>query len=221
MGRQCPANHANRAGPGHSHQWRSIGHPKGRRGSCQRFWSGVWSRRYRPTVNPRLDRALRIAAGVLGLVVAVPVTLAVFFLMVIAWVGNETGLWILVPPLAILAAALTVFAVRALRPALATSLSLAILGALELVVVIFLLAASRPVTGGTVTGAAISLLAAGFACWAAFRAYTSRHLPAAPVVMAPRRSAPFSITVRKPANPAPGGKPAGPSSSQTRSKRKK
>ena len=135
-------------------------------------------------------------------------TLAVFFLMVLAWVGNETGLWIMVPPLAILGAALTIFAVRALRPALATFLSLAILGALELVIVIFLLAASRPITGGTITGAVISLVAAGIAFWAALRAYATRNQPATTIVTAPRKSAPFSITVRKPAGATPGGKPA-------------
>ena len=148
-------------------------------------------------MNPRSDRALRIAAGVLGLVVAVPVTLAVFFLMVLAWVGNETGLWIMVPPLAIVGAALTIFAVRALRPALATFLTLAILGTLELVIVIFLLAASRPITGGTITGAVIGLIAAGIAYAAALRAHATRNQPTA-VVSGPRKPAPFSITVRKP-----------------------
>lgn len=187
-------------------------------GQSRRFRPRGSVRSYRPTVNPRLDRALRITAGVLGLVVAVPVTLAVFFLMVLAWVGNETGLWILVPPLAILAAALTIFAVRSLRRALATWISLAILGALELVVGIFLLAASRPITGGTITGAVISLVAAGIAFWAAVRAYATRNQPVATI--APRKAAPFSITVRKPASATPSGKPpTGQPSS--RSKRKK
>ena len=170
-------------------------------------------------MNPRLDRALRITAGVLGLVVAVPVTLAVFFLMVLAWVGNETGLWILVPPLAILAAALTIFAVRALRRALATWISLAILGGLELVIVIFLVTASRPITGGTITGAVISLVAAGVAFWAAVRAYATRNQPAV-VAISPRKPALFSITVRKPASATPGGKPATGQRS-SRSKREK
>lgn len=149
-------------------------------------------------MNPRSDRALRIAAGVLGLIVAVPVTLAVFFLMVLAWVGNEVGLWILVPPLAILGAALTIFAVRALRAHLATYLTLAILGALELVVAVFLLAASRPITGGTITGAVVSIVAAGVAFVAAFRAYANRNEPI--VLPAPRKLSPVSVTIRKPAN---------------------
>ena len=149
-------------------------------------------------MNPRTDRALRITAGVLGLIVAVPVTLAVFFLMVLAWVGNETGLWIIVPPLAILGAALTIFAVRALRAHLATYPTLAILGTLELAVAIFLLAASRPVTGGTITGAVVSVVAAAVAFWAAFRAFVNRHQPV--VVPAPRKLSPVSVTIRKPAN---------------------
>ncbi len=118
--------------------------------------------------------------------------------MVLAWVGNETGLWILVPPLAILAAALTVFAVRALRAHLATWPTLAILGALELVIAIFLLAASRPVTGGTITGAVVSIVAAGVAFFASFRAYANRHQPI--VVPPPRKLSPVSVTIRKPAN---------------------
>jgi hypothetical protein len=149
-------------------------------------------------MNPRTDRALRITAGVLGLIVAVPVTLAVFFLMVLAWVANETGLWIMVPPLAILGAALTIFAVRALRAHLATYPTLAILGALELVIAVFLLAASRPVTGGTITGAVVSIVAAGVAFWAAFRAYANRHQPV--VAPPPRRISPVSVTIRKPPN---------------------
>ena len=148
-------------------------------------------------MNPRSDRALRIAAGVLGLIVAVPVTLAVFFLVVLAWVANETGLWILVPPLATLGAALTVFAVRALRAHLATYLTLAILAALELVVGIFLLVASRPVTGGTIVGAIVAFVAAVVAIMASVRRYATRNQP---VVVPPRGLGPVSVIIRKPAN---------------------
>ncbi len=156
-------------------------------------------------MNPRSDRALRIAAGVLGLIVAVPVTLAVFFLMVLAWVGNETGLWIMVPPLAILAAALTIFAVRALRAHLATYLTLAILAALELVVAIFLLVASRPITGGTIVGATVAFVAALVAAVASVQRYGTRHQPV--VVPPPRKLSPISVTIRKPANaPSRGNK---------------
>jgi hypothetical protein len=148
-------------------------------------------------MNPRTDRALRIAAGVLGLIVALPVTLAVFFLMVLAWVGNETVLWILIPPLAILGAALTIFAVRALRAHLATALTLGILAALELVVVVFLLVASRPVTGGTIVGAIVAFVAAMVAVVAAVQRYSNRHQPV--LAPPPRRSSPVSVTIRKPA----------------------
>jgi hypothetical protein len=157
-------------------------------------------------VNPRLDRALRIAAGVLGLIVAVPVLLAMLFLVVLAWARDEASVWILVPPLAILGAALVIFGVRALRPALATFRSLAILGALELAVVVFLLAASRPITGGTVTGAVISAVAAGVAFWAASRARLARNQPVADAQIR-RKPGPISISVRRPVDSGPGSKP--------------
>lgn len=142
----------------------------------------------------------------LGLVVALPVTLAVFFLMVLAWVGQQTALWILVPPLAIVGAALTIFGVRALRPLLATVRSLAVLGGLELVVGVFLLVASRPITGGTIVGAVISFVAAAVAFWAAVRAHATRNQPAASVPARSRRSGPISISVRRPAAAASSGK---------------
>ena len=154
---------------------------------------------YRPTVNPRLDRALRITAGVLGLVVAVPVTLAVFFLMVLAWVGNETGLWILVPPLAIRRRRPDDLR-RPVPPAGAGDIriSLAILGALELVVVIFLLGRVPPDhrrhdhRRGDRAGQRLELPTA------ALRAYATRISQPSPWSPAPRKPAPFSITVRKP-----------------------
>lgn len=130
------------------------------------------------------------------------------FLVVTAWVSNEAKVWILVAPLAILGAALTVFAVLALRPARVSVRSLVILGALELGVVIFLLAASRPITGGTITGALISLVAAAITFWAAFRARAAARLPAPTVVAGPRKPAPISVTIRKPAGSAAGNRPA-------------
>ena len=152
----------------------------------------------------------------LGLIIAVPVLLAMLFLVITAWVSNEATVWILVPPLAVLGAALIVFAVRALRVSRVTVRSLAILGTLELAIVVFLLAASRPITGGTITGAVISLAAACVSFWTAYRVRQALDQPA-PAVAASRKPSPISITVRKPgSSPPPAGKPTG----KPRSKRK-
>jgi len=65
-------------------------------------------------------------------VVAVPVILAVCFLMVVAWAGGELRLWFIIPPLTILGALQLAVAIRALQPARVSVLSLAILGIVEL-----------------------------------------------------------------------------------------
>ena len=46
----------------------------------------------------RLDRALRITAGVLGVIVAVPSFLAFLFVVLFVWLGSDdTPLWLAVP----------------------------------------------------------------------------------------------------------------------------
>lgn len=111
----------------------------------------------------------------LGLVVALPVILAVAFLMVLAFTGNEAGLWLIIPPLAVLGALLIAVAARALRAGRATVLSLAILGVIELALGIFVLAATRPLTGGALTGGIVAFIAAAVS----FAAAVTLHLEAA------------------------------------------
>ncbi len=146
---------------------------------------------------------LRITAGVLGLVVAVPVILAVCFLMVVAWSGGELRLWFIIPPLTVLGALQLAVAIRALQPARVSVWSLAILGMVELAIGIFVLAATSPLTSGAVTGGVIALIAAVVSFAAAFR----MHL-AGGAVAQPGGSA-ISISVRAPAKGPSGQRPGG------------
>ena len=113
---------------------------------------------------------MRITAGVLGLVVALPVILAVAFLMVLAFTAGEPRLWIVIPPLAVLGGLLIAMAVRALRAGRATVLSLSVLGVIELALGIFVLAATSPLTGSALTGGIVALIAAAVSFTAAVRA---------------------------------------------------
>jgi len=135
-------------------------------------------------------------------VVAVPVILAVCFLMVVAWVGGELRLWFIIPPLTILGALQLAVAIRALQPARVTVLSLAILGIVELALGIFVLAATSPLTSGAVTGGVIALIAAVVSFAAAFRMRL-----AGGAVAQPGGSA-ISISVRAPAK-GPSGQRTG------------
>jgi hypothetical protein len=136
------------------------------------------------------------------LVVAVPVILAVCFLMVVAWAGGELRLWFIIPPLAILGALQLAVAIRALQPARVTVLSLAILGIVELALGIFVLAATSPLTGGAVTGGVIALIAAVVSFAAAYR----MHLAGGAV--ARTGGSAISISVRTPAK-GPSGQRTG------------
>jgi len=136
-------------------------------------------------------------------VVAVPVILAVCFLMVVAWAGGELRLWFIIPPLAILGALQLAVAIRALQPTRVTMLSLAILGIVELALGIFVLAATSPLTGGAVTGGVIALIAAVVSFAAAFRMRL-----AGGAVAQPGGSA-ISISVRAPAKGPSSQRPSG------------
>jgi hypothetical protein len=136
--------------------------------------------------------------------VAVPVILAVCFLMVVAWSGGELRLWFIIPPLTILGALQLAVAIRALQPARVSVLSLAIMGVVELALGIFVLVATSPLTGGAVTGGVIALIAAVVSFAAAYRI----HLAGGAVGPSPTGSA-ISISIRTPAKGPSGQRTAG------------
>lgn len=163
----------------------------------------------------RLDRALRITAGVLGVVVAVPSFLAFLFIVLFAWLGAEgTPLWLALP-LGILAVLQLYLAIRTLSARLATTVTVGLLGVLELAVGVFLLVGSPTLLPATVTAIVVVFIAGVVALAVAIR--IRRHGPAGP---APTRAAANQVdhqtspSTSRPkqnsAGPRPGSKPSVP-----------
>jgi hypothetical protein len=165
------------------------------------------------TSGAGLDRTLRITAGVLGIVVAVPSFLAFLFVVLFVWLGSEDiPIWLAVP-LGVLAIVQLYLAIRTLSARLATAVTVGLLGVLELVVGLFLLVASPTLLPATVVAIVVMFVAGVVALTAAVR----MHLrgPAAP----PPPQAPAQIRIgrtRPTSSDAPhpmqNGAPAKPSS---------
>src|SRR6476646_4150093 len=106
-----------------------------------------------------LDRALRITAGVLGIVVAVPSFLAFLFVVLFVWLGSEdTPIWLAVP-LGLLAIVQLYLAIRTLSARLATAVAVGLLGGLELAVGTVLLVASPTLLPATVAAIVVMFIA--------------------------------------------------------------
>ena len=121
------------------------------------------------TSGAGLDRTLRITAGVLGVVVAVPSFLAFLFVVLFVWLGSEDiPIWLAVP-LGVLAIVQLYLSIRTLSARLATAVTVGLLGVLELVVGIFLLLASPTLLPATVVAIVVVLIAGGVALTAAVR----------------------------------------------------
>jgi len=148
-----------------------------------------------------LDRALRIASGVLGLIVAVPVILAVFFIFALAWLYGDNSLLMLAIPLGVLAMLQTTLAIFALVPRRATFLALTLLGAVELIVGTVLLLVPTDGYEGTAGAIVVYLIAAAVALFTAVRLYLCGGRPGPPMVGSVRRAGSISVTVRKPGAP--------------------
>ena len=134
-----------------------------------------------------LDRALRITAGVLGIVVAVPSFLAFLFVVLFVWLGSDdTPIWLAVP-LGILAIVQLYLAIRTLSARLATAVTVGLLGVLELAVGFFLLVASPTLLPATVAAIVVVFVAGVVALAAALRIH--RRGPGVPPSGAPKSGA--------------------------------
>jgi FtsH-binding integral membrane protein len=138
----------------------------------------------------RLDRTLRITAGILGIVVAIPSFLAFLFVVLFVWLGSEdTPIWLAVP-LGLLAIVQLYLAIRTLSARLATAVAAGLLGVLELTVGIVLLVASPTLLPATVAAIVVMFLAGVVALAAAIRIHRRPGSEAAPApVAATRKSA--------------------------------
>jgi len=149
------------------------------------------------TSGAGLDRTLRITAGVLGVVVAVPSFLAFLFVVLFVWLGSEDiPIWLAVP-LGVLAIVQLYLSIRTLSARLATAVTVGLLGVLELVVGIFLLLASPTLLPATVVAIVVVLIAGGVALTAAVRIH--RGGPAAPP--SPQAPAQSRIGRKSPTSP--------------------
>lgn len=168
------------------------------------------------TERGRLDRALRITAGVLGVIVAVPSFLAFLFIVLFVWLGSDdTPLW-LAAPLGILAVLQLYLAIRTLSARLATPVAVGLLGVLELAVGVFLLVGSPTLLPATVGAIVVVFIAGVVALAAAVRIHRNgpgspTSTPAAPI-QAGRKSSTGPDTPQPTQNgvrPKPTRKPGG------------
>jgi len=154
-----------------------------------------------------LDRTLRITAGVLGIVVAVPSFLAFLFVVLYVWLGSDdVPIWLALP-LGVLAIVQLYLAIRTLSAGLATAVTVGLLGVLELAVGIVLLVASPTLLPATIAAIVVVFVAGVIALAAAFRIH--RHGPGVP----PSAQTPAQIRIGRklpssPDAPAPNGTPA-------------
>jgi hypothetical protein len=166
----------------------------------------------------RLDRALRITAGVLGVIVAVPSFLAFGFVVLFVWLGSDdTPLWLAVP-LGILAVLQLYLAIRTLSARLATAVTVGLLGVLELAVGFFLLIGSPTLLPATVGAIVVVFVAGVVALAAAVRIHLNGTVaptstPAFRIRVGRKRSTspdmsqPIQNGARPKATPRPGGAP--------------
>jgi len=130
-------------------------------------------------------RALRISAGVLGVIVAVPSFLAFVFIILFVWLGSEdTPLWLAVP-LGLLAIVQLYLAIRMLNVRLATALTAGALGILEFGVGAFLLVGSPTLLPATIAAIVFVLITGAVTVAAAIRIHqrgpvAPEHSSAAP-----------------------------------------
>src|SRR6478752_4905897 len=121
------------------------------------------------TSGAGLDRTLRITAGVLGIVVAIPSFLAFLFVVLFVWLGSQDiPIWLAVP-LGALAIVQLYLAIRTLSARLATAVTVGLLGALELVVGIVLLFATPTLLPATIAAIVVVFVAGALALAAAIR----------------------------------------------------
>jgi hypothetical protein len=169
----------------------------------------------------RLDRALRITAGVLGVIVAVPSFLAFLFVVLFVWLGSEdTPIWLALP-LGVLAVVQLYLAIRTLSARLATAVTVGVLGVLELAVGVFLLVGSPTLLPATVAAIVVVFIAGVIALAAAVRIRvvgpgTGTPTPAAAIQVGRKSST--SLDAPRPKPNAARSKPTGSPKSGTATK---